>query len=184
MKEKIDLVKEVYQKVNYPRVINTSFSELGTISINEQIEETVDVDEFFTYYNQLFYEIPSFGDVNSHQYLIQTSADYIDFNANQEEIIALRAEITDLRRQVLEAQVATAEAISGESLNLDTDLINNETLANNEEFTKLMSNLGDVPSSPTESNTTNTTVVSNSPVNTNSTSGGGGGGGSSSGGGY
>ena len=118
MARKIDLKKTVYQKVVYPSIINTKFSELGTVSVNEQIEETTTVSQFFNLYNELFYEIPSFGDANSHQYLIQTSADYIDYDANQEEITALRAEITDLRRQLLEAQIATAEAISGEKIDL------------------------------------------------------------------
>ena len=178
MQEKIDLKKTVYQKVDYPLIINTTFSELGSVSINEQIDSSITVNEFFDLYNSLFYEIPSFGDVNSHQYLIQTSADYIDFDANQEEILALRAEITDLRRQLLEAQVATAEAISGEKIDLDTSEISNDSLADNEEFSNIMKNLGDVPSSPTEANTTNTTGTTSSP-NPTSTSGGG-----SSGGGY
>ena len=185
MARKIDLKKTVYQKVVYPSIINTKFSELGTVSVNEQIEETTTVSQFFNLYNELFYEIPSFGDANSHQYLIQTSADYIDYDANQEEITALRAEITDLRRQLLEAQIATAEAISGEKIDLNTDLINKATLANNEEFANILNNLGDIPTSPTEENTTNDTVVANSPVNASSTaapapvpasSGGGGGG--------
>jgi len=180
MQEKIDLKKTVYQKVDYPLIINTTFSELGTVSINEQIDSSVTVNEFFDLYNSLFYEIPSFGDTNSHQYLIQTSADYIDFDANQEEILALRAEITDLRRQLLEAQVSTAEAISGESIDLDTSQISNDSLADNEEFNSIMKNLGDIPSSPTEANTTNTTGTSNTSGNSSSTSGGG----SSSGGGY
>ena len=182
-KQKIDLNKSVYQKVVYPTIINTKFSELGVSTINEQIENTTTVTEFFELYNELFYEIPSFGDINTHQYLIQTSADYIDFNSTSDEIIALRAEITDLRRQLLDSQIATAEALSGEKIDINTDLINNETLANNEEFANILNNIGNIPSSPTEENTTADTVVANSPVNTNSTSaptpssGGGGGGG-------
>jgi len=178
MKSKIDLVKEVYQKINYPRIIDTKFNELGTTSINEQIEVTPTTNDFFDLYNTLFYEIPSFGDVNSHQFLIQTSADYIDFDANQEEILALRAEITDLRRQLLEAQVATAEALSGEKFDLDVNSINDAAIADNQEFANIMDTIGELPSSPTEANTTNTTGTTSSP-NPTSTSGGG-----SSGGGY
>ena len=179
MKSKIDLVKEVYQKINYPRIIDTKFNELGTTSINEQIEVTPTTNDFFDLYNTLFYEIPSFEDVNSHQFLIQTSADYIDFDANQEEILALRAEITDLRRQLLEAQVATAEALSGEKFDLDVNSINDAAIADNQEFANIMDTIGELPSSPTEANTTNTTGTTSSP-NPTSTSGGGG----SSGGGY
>ena len=180
MQTKIDLVKEVYQKNNYPRIINTKFNELGTVTINEQIDSTPTTNEFFDLYNSLFYEIPSYGDINSHQYLIETSAEYIDFDANQDEITALRAEITDLRRQLLEAQVATAEAISGEKIDLDTSEISNDSLADNEEFSNIMENLGDIPSSPTEANTTNTTGTTTTSGNSSSTSGGG----NSSGGGY
>ena len=173
MQEKIDLKKTVYQKVDYPRIIDTKFNELGSISVNEQIETSVTVNEFFDLYNSLFYEIPSFGDINSHQYLIQTSADYIDFDANQEEILALRAEITDLRRQLLEAQVATAEALSGEKFDIDTNSINDEALADNREFQNIMDTIGDLPKSPTEVNTTNTTGTTNSPSPTSTSVGGG-----------
>tara|TARA_B100000497_G_scaffold108702_1_gene127007 strand:- start:21 stop:560 length:540 start_codon:yes stop_codon:yes gene_type:complete len=179
MKSKIDLVKNVYQKVNYPRIIDTKFSELGTVSITDQIDATPTTNEFFDLYNSLFYEIPSYGDINSHQYLIETSAEYIDFDANQEEITALRAEITDLRRQLLEAQVATAEALSGEKFDLDINSINDAAIADNKEFSNIMDSIGELPSSPTEANTTNTTGTTISP-NPTSTSGGGG----SSGGGY
>jgi hypothetical protein len=179
MKSKIDLVKNVYQKVNYPRIIDTKFSELGTVSITDQIDATPTTNEFFDLYNSLFYEIPSYGDINSHQYLIETSAEYIDFTPNQEEITALRAEITDLRRQLLEAQVATAEALSGEKFDLDVNSINDAAIADNQEFANIMDTIGELPSSPTEANTTNTTGTTSSP-NPTSTSGGGG----SSGGGY
>ena len=179
MKSKIDLVKEVYQKVNYPRIIDTKFSELGTVSINDQIDATPTTNEFFNLYNSLFYEIPSYGDINSHQFLIETSAEYIDFTPNQEEITALRAEITDLRRQLLEAQIATAEALSGETFDLDVNSINDAALGDNQQFAEIMDSIGKLPSSPTEANTTNTTGTTSSP-NPTSTSGGGG----SSGGGY
>jgi hypothetical protein len=179
MKSKIDLVKNVYQKVNYPRIIDTKFSELGTVSITDQIDATPTTNEFFDLYNSLFYEIPSYGDINSHQYLIETSVEYIDFTPNQEEITALRAEITDLRRQLLEAQVATAEALSGEKFDLDVNSINDAAIADNQEFANIMDTIGELPSSPTEANTTNTTGTTSSP-NPTSTSGGGG----SSGGGY
>ena len=173
MKPKIDLVKRVYQKVNYPRVIDTNFNELGTISINDQIDATPTTNEFFDLYNSLFYEIPSYGDINSHQYLIETSAEYIDFDANQDEIKALRAEITDLRRQLLEAQVTTAEALSGEKFDIDTNSINDEALADNREFQNIMDTIGDLPKSPTEVNTTNTTGTTNSPSPTSTSVGGG-----------
>ena len=71
-REKIDLIREVYSKTGYPRIIDTNFNELGNISINEQLEAEVSVEEFFQLYTKLFYEIPSYGGVRSHEYLIAT----------------------------------------------------------------------------------------------------------------
>ena len=59
MKPKIDLKKTVYPLVDYPRIINTTFSELGTVSVTDQIDATPTTNEFFDLYNSLFYEIPS-----------------------------------------------------------------------------------------------------------------------------
>jgi hypothetical protein len=55
-------------------------------------------------YNDLFYDIPEFGAVNSHEYLIKKSSEYINFEANQEEITALQAEISQLRIELLDTQ--------------------------------------------------------------------------------
>ena len=38
--KKIDLVKKVYSKTEYPKIINTKFQQLGVVSVNEQIEAT------------------------------------------------------------------------------------------------------------------------------------------------
>ncbi len=56
-KERIDLIKKVYSKTEYPKIIDTNFNELGNISINEQLEAEVSVEEFFQLYTKLFYEI-------------------------------------------------------------------------------------------------------------------------------
>ena len=48
--KKIDLVKKVYSKTEYPKIINTKFQQLGVVSVNEQIEATTTVQQFFEYY--------------------------------------------------------------------------------------------------------------------------------------
>jgi hypothetical protein len=55
-------------------------------------------NEFFSMYNDMFYLIPELGATNSHEYLIKKSSEYIGFEANQEEIEALQAEIAQLRK--------------------------------------------------------------------------------------
>ena len=120
-REKIDLIREVYSKTEYPKIIDTNFNELGNISINEQLEAEVSVEEFFQLYTKLFYEIPSYGGVRSHEYLITTSAEYIDFEPNNDIIDALQKEITQLRKELLQSQIDKAEALTGESLGINLD---------------------------------------------------------------
>jgi hypothetical protein len=100
--QKVDLQKSVFNKSQYEQTIDTEFSEFGVTSIQEDLQNETTVEDFFTEYNELFYDIPAEGDVNSHQYLVRTSGEYISFDANQEEIDALRDEIAILRQENLE----------------------------------------------------------------------------------
>ena len=97
-KQRVDLIKQVYSKTGYPTIIDTNFNQLGNKSVNEQIDSSVSVEQFFDLYTQLFYEIPSYGEIASHEYLITTSTEYIGFEANNDIINALQKEITQLRK--------------------------------------------------------------------------------------
>ena len=113
MSENIKLNKTVYNKELYTKTIDTSFNQLGQRTIQEQISSQATVEQFFELYNQLFYDIPETGDINSHEYLINQSSEYINFEANSEEIQALQEEIANLREELLNAQIQIAEAASG-----------------------------------------------------------------------
>jgi hypothetical protein len=104
MSENVNLNKRVYDKGQYTKVIDTSFKQLGVPTIQERIAVQPNTNEFFAMYNDLFYNIPELGETNSHEYLIKTSSEYIGFEANQEEILALQAEIAQLRTDLLDAQ--------------------------------------------------------------------------------
>jgi len=104
MSENVSLNKNVYDKNQYTKVIDTSFKQLGVQTIQEQIAAQPNTNEFFAMYNDLFYDIPELGETNSHEFLIKTSSEYIGFQANQEEIDALQAEIFQLRTDLLDAQ--------------------------------------------------------------------------------
>tara|TARA_R110002167_G_scaffold46547_2_gene138764 strand:- start:93 stop:557 length:465 start_codon:yes stop_codon:yes gene_type:complete len=151
--QKVDLIKKTYSKTEYSKVIDTKFSQLGVVSLNEQIENTVTVNQFFESYNNLFYDIPALGETNSHEYLIKTSGEYINFDQDSQEIEALRAEITSLRRDLLQAQVEKAEALTGEKIDLDINAIEDSSIAG-DDFAKISQEV----SSPAV-NTTNTSVV-------------------------
>ena len=128
MAENINLNKLVFNKREYEKSINTSFTELGVQTIQEQIDEQPTVQEFFDMYNELFYEIPETGPNNSHEYLIQTSTEYINFDQNDELVQALQNEIAQLRTEILELQKQEAET-EEENLNITTDTTSNVSVS-------------------------------------------------------
>jgi len=116
MSENINLQKQVFNKGVYSRVINTDFLELGVTSVQQQIETQPTVEDFFTLYNELFYDIPELGVINSHEYLIKKSSEYINYAPNQDEIDALQTEISQLRIELLDTQRQLLEAQTGTTL--------------------------------------------------------------------
>jgi len=116
MNENINFNRSVFNKSAYEKVIDTSFKQFGAPSIQQQLTAQPTVNEFFILYNELFYDIPETGDTNSHEYLIKKSSDYILFNPNNEEIIALQNEISQLRIDLLDAQKQIVELQTGTTL--------------------------------------------------------------------
>jgi len=125
MGQKVDTKKKVFNKAQYPKTINTQFSQLGVTSITQAIAETPTVEEFFNLYDELFYDIPALGATNSHEYLVKTSGEYIDFDQQNEIIEALQQEITDLREENLKLQISAAETATGQSINFTGSLTPN-----------------------------------------------------------
>jgi hypothetical protein len=116
MSENIKFSKQVYDKNQYTKVIDTAFKQLGVQSIQETINNQPTTNQFFDMYNDLFYDIPELGEINSHEYLIKKSSEYINFDANQEEIEALQEEIAQLREELLDAQKQNIELQTGTTI--------------------------------------------------------------------
>ena len=108
MSENVTFAKQVYNKGQYSKVIDTSFKQLGVKTIQQQIAAKPTVEQLFEMYNELFYEIPETGN-NSHTYLIEKSSEYVNYEQNLDEIIALQAEIAQLRMDLLESQIQVTE---------------------------------------------------------------------------
>ena len=105
MSQQVKLIKKVYDKNQYQKVIDTSFTQLVQPVTQDTGSALPSVNQFFDYYNQLFFDIPKFGETNSHEYLIKTSQEYIGLsNVVNDEIQALINEITELRQENLELQ--------------------------------------------------------------------------------
>lgn len=126
MSENIEFSKQVFNKNQYNKVIDTSFKQLGIKTVQEQLEETPTINDFFLMYNELFFDIPETGVTNSHEYLIQQSSEYINFEPNNEEIEALQNEISQLRIELLDTQRNLIEAQTGVSVD---ELPNNTSLS-------------------------------------------------------
>ena len=116
----LKLNKKLYNKSAYLNTIDTQFTEL--VPPPPPVVEPVSVDEFFVLYNDLFYEIPKEGEVNSHQYLIKTSVEYVGSQSTSNDIQALLNEITNLREENLALQQNIAE------LTIQTNGNNNSTI--------------------------------------------------------
>ena len=97
----LNLIKDKKDKGQYEKVIDTSFTQLVSPTTSS-IDNTISIQQFFQYYNELFFLIPKFGSINSHEYLVKTSSEYIDFQTTNNELDALIDEITYLRQQNLE----------------------------------------------------------------------------------
>lgn len=107
MAETVNIEVTGYSKPELTRTIETQFSELvTTVPIGQEPTPVPlpTVNEFFQYYEDLFFEIPKTGETNSHEYLINTSGAYVNGSQVNQEILALQQEITQLRQENLELQ--------------------------------------------------------------------------------
>jgi hypothetical protein len=102
-KEIIGFTREVFNKQSFNNTIDTEFSQLV-----ETPDETffdislANIEDFFTLYQNLFFNIPKEGNANSHEFLIKQSSDYVGFEELNQTIQALLDEITELREENLE----------------------------------------------------------------------------------
>jgi hypothetical protein len=105
MAEQILLTKLVYDKNQYQKVIDTTFTQLVQPASQATGSALPTINEFFDFYNQLFFDIPKFGEINSHEYLIKTSTEYIGASSVvNDELQALIDEVTELRQENLDLQ--------------------------------------------------------------------------------
>jgi hypothetical protein len=102
--ENITPSKVIYDKSQYQKVIDTSFTQLVQPQVTSSVPQ-ISVQEFFQNYQELFFSIPKFGDTNSHEYLVKISGEYIGSTSTNDDLIqALIDETTQLRQENLTLQ--------------------------------------------------------------------------------
>jgi hypothetical protein len=108
MGQQINIEKQVFDKDQFGRVIDTRFSQLLN---QQQTEENLvfSIEDFFELYESLFYQISKEGDNESHRYILEKTAEYLGVIVSQDDIQALLDEITNLRQQVLDLQTTLSD---------------------------------------------------------------------------
>lgn len=106
--QQIPIEKQVFDKDQFGRVIDTTFRQLLNQQQGEETPEFT-LEDFFELYESLFYQIPKEGDDESHRYILEKTAEYLGVVVSQDDIQALLDEITSLRQQVLDLQTAMSE---------------------------------------------------------------------------
>lgn len=119
--QRINLEKKVYDKDDYQKTIDTSFKELLPLTPEEEVD-SISIEQFFQYYNNLFFEIPKKGN-NSHNTLIQQSSEYVGDEKSNAELEALYKEVTELRQQLIESQTELTE-LRETNVNLSQNISN------------------------------------------------------------
>ena len=114
MGSKLDLKNSTVRLDEFNRRIDNSFKYFAE---QETPVDTDTVRELFRLYDKLYLEIPATGD-NSHQTLVERSSEI--YIADEDPTIQLlRNEITDLRRQLLEANESIVD-LSNINTNLES----------------------------------------------------------------
>jgi hypothetical protein len=108
MANDIQLQKTVFGKVDFSKVVDTSFKTF-TQPVPEEDPDTP--EELFRLYDKLYYSIDLEGEENSHRYLVNKSSELLNFDAVTEDIQPLLDEIAQLREEnlALNQQVLTLE---------------------------------------------------------------------------
>lgn len=105
---KVELKKQKQDKTTFNKVVDTEFKTYRP----EEIENRITVEEFFNLYEDLYNQIPTEGEQNSHEYLIKRSSEVVNIERDLSEIQPLLDEIDLLRRQLLQANIDSIQNIA------------------------------------------------------------------------
>ena len=153
--ENLLLNRDAFNKTAFNNTVDTNFTELDQLPPDLSFFDPnlATVNDFFNIYQNLFFEIPKFGTVNSHEYLVVESTAYTNFIENQEQIDALLEEIVDLREQNLQLQLDINELL-GVKTTLDQAIRQTGEAGSLEELLQAEADLGAEQSNSNSDNLT------------------------------
>jgi hypothetical protein len=98
----ISFNSNTFLRDNLEKLVDTRFKQLLKPTTGEDTSFTV--DDFFILYDDLFYQINPEGDVQSHRFILNRTAEYLGVKINEESNVqALLDEITLLKQELLDA---------------------------------------------------------------------------------
>ena len=102
MSQSANIVRKIYGKNSFSTVVDTSFSQLIPKDNASDLSVTVQVSDFFNTYNNIFYDIPITGSVESHLELVNRSSEYLGISYTDllEELRTTRNDNVSLKNQL------------------------------------------------------------------------------------
>lgn len=103
MSEVVQIQKTIYGLQGINSVIDTNFTQLVPPTQAATTSSIVSVSDFFQEYDNIFFDIPATGSINSHMTLAERSLDYVGVSLEdlRNEILNLREENVSLKNQIL-----------------------------------------------------------------------------------
>ena len=114
MAEQITIKKTIYSATSINNIINTNFTQLAKTTKESPVTLDMSINDFFSKYDELFYEIPLSGSDQSHLVLATRSLEYLDLSIDdlQNEINFLREENIDLKNQIYTSSKITTGSLA------------------------------------------------------------------------
>ena len=102
MSETVDIKRKIFGKNSFTAVVDTSFSQLIPKDSESTLSKVIQVSEFFTIYDSIFYEIPAVGTTHTHLELVNRSSEYLGISYSDllEELRVTRNENVSLKNQL------------------------------------------------------------------------------------
>ena len=91
-----------FSRDNLEILVDTTLKQL--LKPTNTVDSEFTIEEFFTLYDDIFYQIPPEGEVQSHRFILNKTAEYLGVKTGDElNIQTLLNEITSLRQELLDA---------------------------------------------------------------------------------
>ena len=111
MSEIIDLSKTTFSRKNFEKVVDNRFKQL--LNNRPTTDDVFTIDDFFQLYEDLFFQIPKEGEIQSHRFILNQTAEYLGISLNDgTDIQALLDEITTLRNELLNVNKTLLDSVN------------------------------------------------------------------------